>query len=594
MLIRRLQRFMPLYPVLGLLGACTHAFAFATCNSSIYCTGELLHKVQLAGVFDDSKTFVDLKQLYSESEILADFANLLSKTGEQPTLEQLRKFVDGHFTEGNELESWIPPDFSRSSKSPLFQRIVDPNLRQFSKSIVEKWGKLGRKVSKEVSEYPDRYSFINVPNGFIIPGGRFKELYYWDTFWIVRGLLISNMPDTARDMIENLLYLVETYGYIPNGSRLYYLGRSQPPLLAAMVASYFVFTQDQDWLGRNIGTVEKELRYWLDTKKQIVSVKGQTYTLLRYYADRDARGPRPESYSEDYNNAGALPPTAREDFYHEMKSTAESGWDFSTRWFITANNITGNLTTVHATRIIPVDLNAIFAGALQLTGDLHSRLKNRQKARKWRSYAYQWRKAIENVLWDETEGSWFDYDINTNTLRKHFYPSCATPLWAGAVEINDAERFTARLVKYLISSGALYFPGGVPSSMIYSEQQWDFPNAWPPSQSILIGGLELSGSIEAKMLALEQAQSWVRSNYVGYCESQKMFEKYCALKVGKEGSGGEYTVQEGFGWTNGIVLELLYKYGDRLTVEPCKQWSTKSSYLCKPDTQSLPPSVQIL
>lgn len=595
MLIRRLQRLIPLYPVLGLLGACTNVFAYPTCSSSIYCAGELLHKVQLADIFKDSKTFVDHKQLYSDSEILSDFADLLNETSRQPTVGQLREFVKGHFIQGNELEPWVPLDFNRSSESPLFQTIIDPSLRKFAKSVVEKWRKLGRKVINDVKDYPDRYSFIYVPNGFIIPGGRFKEIYYWDTYWIVRGLLISNMTETARGVIENLLHLANTYGYIPNGSRIYYLGRSQPPLLAAMVATYFSFTHDLEWLGRNIGTVERELRYWLDTKTYDVVVKGQTYTLLRYYADRNAGGPRPESYSEDYRNARALPPTAREDFYIEMKSAAESGWDFSTRWFITPSNITGNLTDVYVTGIIPVDLNAIFAGALQLTGDLYSSLKNKEQASKWRSFAYNWRKAIENVLWDDTDGSWFDYDINAKALRKHFFPSCATPLWAGAVENADAEKYARRFVKYLITSGAMNFSGGVPSSMIFSEQQWDFPNAWPPSQAILIGGLELSGNDEAKLLALELARSWVTANYIGYCESGKMFEKYCALTPGKEGSGGEYTVQDGFGWTNGIVLELLQKYGDRLGVEPCKQLNAElDKYDCKLDPKSPPPLVQVL
>lgn len=591
MLIHRLRSFIPLYPVLGLLGACTHAFTFPVCNSSIFCDGELLRKVQLAGVFNDSKTFVDLQLLYTENATLTDFVKLLNKTDQQPTLLQLREFVDGHFKEGGELEPWMPTDFYRSSESPLLQRIIDPNLRQFAESVIQIWGKLGRKVSKQVSDYPDRFSFLYVPNGFIIPGGRFKELYYWDTYWIVRGLLISNMPDTARGVIENLLYLVETYGYIPNGSRLYYLGRSQPPLLAAMVATYFEFTQDLKWLRRNVGTVEKELRYWLETKQENVFVKGQTYTLLRYYADRQDSGPRPESYREDYNNAASLPPSAREDFYHEMKSTAETGWDFSSRWFIKASNASGQLTDVHTTKIIPVDLNAIFAGALQLTGEMYNRLKDGQKAHMWLSYAYNWRKAIENVLWDDTEGSWFDYDMNAQTVKKHFYPSCAAPLWAGAVENNDAAKFGARLVQYLLSSDALNFPGGVPTSMCYSKQQWDFPNAWSPLQSILIGGLELSGNKEAKILAREQALSWVRSNYMGYCETQMMFEKYCALDPGKEGSGGEYSVQDGFGWTNGVVLELLQRYGDSLNVEPCERPSSPvSNYSMDPCTPTLAPA----
>lgn len=564
----RLPHLLPLYPVLGLLGAYANALvSVRVCNSSIYCGGDLLHRVQLARIFDDSKTFVDLKLKQSENETLADYAKLIHDTEQNPSREQIIQFVDKHFENCKELEDWMPPDFDPNP--PILSRIADPKLRSFAKDVIAKWSVLGRKVNPDVKQNPGQYSFIYVPNGFIVPGGRFKELYYWDSYWMVRGLLLSNMKDTARGMIENLLYLVEKLGYVPNGNRIYYLGRSQPPLLAAMVASYFAETEDLGWLEQHIGTVEKELQYWLDNKKLTVEMNGKKYQLLHYLSDTTYKGPRPESYFEDYAHARDLPnEEKREKFYMEIKSAAESGWDFSSRWFVTAgDHIIGNITDVHATWIIPVDLNAIFAGALEHVGNFRSRLKDRRMAQKWWSLAKYWRTAIQRVLWDEADGVWYDYDSMAQTKRRHFYPSCATPLWTRALEDYDAPRHASLLVRYLLSSGALDFPGGIPSSILSSGEQWDYPNAWPPTQSILIGGLESSGDEEARRLAKEQAVLWICANYIGYSTWRKMFEKYSAVQPGHHGGGGEYEVQDGFGWTNGVVLELLDKYGKELFIK---------------------------
>ncbi|CAG9584378.1 unnamed protein product [Danaus chrysippus] len=563
MLVSRL-RCVQIYPVLGLLGY-AHAFTTPICNSSIYCTGELLHTVQLARIFPDSKTFVDLKLQRTENETLNDFAKLMKETNNKPSRERLMNFVDQNFAEGNELEHWMPPDFDPNP--PILEQISNPKLKAFAKSVISLWAKLGRKVQSDVMLNPDQYSFLYVPNGFIVPGGRFKELYYWDSFWTIRGLMISNMTKTARGMIENLLHLVGKYGYVPNGSRVYYLGRSQPPLLAAMVASYYEATGDLAWIEQHISTVEKELHYWLDNKKVTVEINGNKYMLLRYLADKKDRGPRPESYYEDYTNSRIFPnEDRRDDFYMEIKSAAESGWDFSSRWFISASGVIGNLTDVHASRILPVDLNAIFAGALQTVGDLRNTLKHRREAQKWWSLAKYWRSAIENIMYHEADGVWYDYDIQSGSPRKHFYPSCATPLWTKVINETKVDKYALRFINYLKSTGALNFPGGVPSSILHSGEQWDFPNAWPPMQSILIGGLNTSGNIEASKLAKELAGVWIRSNYIGYNNWQKMFEKYSAVNPGHEGGGGEYVVQDGFGWTNGVVLELLQKYGKDLTL----------------------------
>ncbi|XP_052759357.1 uncharacterized protein LOC113519591 [Galleria mellonella] len=563
----RMLKFQRLsfYPVLGLLGAYVQAFTkIDVCNSSIYCSGDLLHKVQLARIYPDSKTFVDLKLVYSENDTLDNFAKLMDATNKNPSREALIQFVNKYFVDGNELSHWSPPDFD--ANPPILEQISDPKLKQFAKDVIQIWARLGRKVNPDIMEHPGRSSLIYVPNGFIVPGGRFKELYYWDSYWMVRGLIISNMTETAKGMIENLLYLVEKLGYMPNGSRLYYLGRSHPPLLTAMVASYFTATGDLAWLAKHIATVEKELHYWLTNKKIEVELKGKKYMLLRYIADKTNNGPRPESYYEDFTNAQIFPnDDMREEFYLQIKSAAESGWDFSSRWFMFSNKDV-NLTSVHPTSILPVDLNSIFAGALEFAGDFRNHLKNRREAQKWWSLAKYWRSAIANVLWDSEDGIWYDYDLKAKAFRKQFYPSCATPLWTRAVEVDQASEYGARLAKYLSSSGAMDFPGGVPTSISHSGEQWDFPNAWPPLQSIIIGGLYNSGDEKAIQMAKDQAKIWIRANYIGYTTWQKMFEKYNVMKPGHEGSGGEYSVQDGFGWTNGIVLELLQRYGKDLTL----------------------------
>nr|XP_053607357.1 uncharacterized protein LOC128673501 [Plodia interpunctella] len=556
-----------IYPFLGLLGACVHAVAkVSVCNSSIYCSGELLHRVQLARLYPDSKTFVDLKLKFPENETLADFAKLMHDTNQNPSHEQLLKFVDNHFVDGNQLLHWNPPDFN--PKPPILEQISDPKLREFAKDVIQIWAKLGRTVDPDVAEHPERSSLLYVPNGFIVPGGRFKELYYWDSYWMVRGLLLSNMVETAKGMIENLLYLVEKIGYMPNGGRIYYFGRSHPPLLTAMVARYFEATGDIAFIEKHITTVEKELQYWLDNKRMNVIVDETEYVLLRYVADGNRKEPRPESYYEDYTNSLKMREEKRENFYLQIKSAAESGWDFSSRWFVSATNSElGTLTDLRTTSILPVDLNAIFAGALELVGDFRSHLKHRREALKWWSLAKYWRNAIAKVLWDSADGVWYDYDMDAKSLRKHFYPSFIAPLWAGAVDVELAPKYGAQIVKYLLKSGALDFPGGVPTSILNSGEQWDYPNAWPPLQSILIFGLDKSGDEGAKKLAKEQAKLWLRANYIGYSTWQKMFEKYSVLHPGQEGTGGEYLVQDGFGWTNGVVLELLSRYGKDITLD---------------------------
>lgn len=494
-----------------------------------------------------------------ESTTLNDFQKLLNRTDGKLSKPELEEFVKEYFDDAGELEDWTPSDWTK--EPAILASIQDKKYRQFAKDLNQIWLILAKRMKPSVIEKPERHSLIPVTHGFIIPGGRFTEIYYWDTYWIVEGLLISGMTTTAKGMIENLIELLNKLGHIPNGSRWYYQERSQPPLLTAMVALYYEKTGDVEFLRNNIDALEKEMNYWLDTHIIAFNKDDKVYTLLRYYSP--SAGPRPESYYEDYTNAQYLrngkDPT---EFYIDIKSAAESGWDFSSRWFLGPDgDNSGNLTNIGTRNIIPVDLNAIFFKALYNVAKFHSLLKDPRKAAHWAFVAEQWRSNIETVLWNEDDGIWYDYDILNERHRKYFYTSNFAPLWMGAVEQRFLKKHAPRVVDYLYNNGIFDYAGGIPTSLNNTGEQWDLPNVWPPEVSIVIGALEALGTSEGKSLAKNIANQWVRVCYKGYTNSKQMFEKYDAFTAGKVGGGGEYTVQAGFGWTNGLMFELFEKYG---------------------------------
>nr|QPK67212.1 Trehalase 1A [Rondotia menciana] len=535
-----------------------------TCSRPVYCNSTLLHHIQMARLYPDSKTFVDLQMRNDENTTLAAFEELFDRTNGSPSKEELRKFVADYFDETSELEEWTPNDYKENP--PFLNNIRDERFREFAKGLNDIWPTIARRVKPSVLEKPDQFSLVPLTHGFIVPGGRFKEIYYWDAYWIIEGLLITDMHETAKGMIENLIELLHKFGHIPNGSRWYYQERSQPPLLAAMMERYYEKTKDIKFIKKYISSLEKEINYWLDTQLIAFNKDDRVFTLLRYYTP--SAGPRPESYYEDYDLAQKLPNKDPNDVYTELKSAAESGWDFSSRWFISENgDNSGNLTNLNTTNVIPVDLNAIFAGALQTTANFHAILNNPRKAAHWGYMAEQWRSSIEHALWDEEDGIWHDYDIVNNKPRRYFYTSNLAPLWMNAVDQRFLAKHGARVLEYLHKSEGIEFPGGVPVSLANTGEQWDFPNAWPPEVSIFINGIQNIGSEESSALATKLAQVWVRACYKGFSETKQMFEKYDALNPGKFGGGGEYTVQAGFGWSNGVILEFLDMYGDKLTSE---------------------------
>jgi len=209
-----------------------------------------LHDVQMSRLYGDSKTFVDMKLKFPERHILAEYERYKTRHGNNLTKEMLRAFVDDHFENGDELQVWIPPDFNDNPS--IVGRIANPTYKLWASKLNGMWKTLARRVKEDVKINPDQYSLIWVPNGFVIPGGRFKELYYWDTYWIVNGLLLCDMTTTARGVIDNIVYMVKQFGFMPNGERVYYQKRSQPPMLMMMVQKYYEKTDDFDYIKGNI------------------------------------------------------------------------------------------------------------------------------------------------------------------------------------------------------------------------------------------------------------------------------------------------------------------------------------------------------
>ncbi|KAE9553179.1 hypothetical protein FO519_003618 [Halicephalobus sp. NKZ332] len=542
---------------------------------NIYCKGTLLAAVQTARLFVDCKHFVDMP-LKSDAESTLESWNELINKAENGQIDPsaLAVFVQDHFEQpGGELEDHEPVDFINEISS--FSKITDPDYRAWAQDLHRKWPSLCRKVSQKVMQDPQKYSLIPVPNPFVVPGGRFREMYYWDSFFTIKGLLASEMFSTVRQMIENMGWLVDTFGYIPNGNRIYYLNRSQPPLLTWCLEAYYKSTGDLVFLRQAMPWLEKEMDFFTNNRK-IHKFDWKTH-LYRYHVV--ANGPRPESYREDVECAEHIleaPEKLR--LWGDIMAAAESGRDFSSRWFHNDGPMAGKMGSTRTSSILPVDLNSIICGNLRIFSYFYSILGMTEKANEAFLKYNAMREAIHQIFWNEELGCWFDFDLDSNAHIATYFDTNFFPLAAGCVH----EGFNPEKIKnYLKNAGVLEFPGGLPTSLIASGQQWDFPNSWAPTTWIIIDGLKKYGMPE---LAKAIAEKWVRKNYVMWINTGgRMFEKYnVATQCYKaSGGGGEYEIQEGFGWTNGVILDLLLNYSQDLS------WQQPQCKCCSPNMETM-------
>uniref|UniRef100_A0A8C1S4M2 Trehalase n=1 Tax=Cyprinus carpio TaxID=7962 RepID=A0A8C1S4M2_CYPCA len=294
-------------------------------------------------------------------------------------------------------------------------------------------------------------------------------LFFRESYWVMNGLHLSEMTETARGMILNFVYLVKRYGFVPNGGWVYYEQCSQPPLLPLMVESFYEVTRDRDFLRQVLPAVETEYSFWMQNCSFAVSMSGLTHILNQYNVPV-----RQLINTVCFKNiVRVTPKKAQMKLWIELTSGAESGWDFSSRWYI------------YRHPILPADLNAIMCRSEHLLASFHRILGDEEKALSARI------KAIESLLWDHLS----------------FYPSNMALLWAQCYsKLKMADQGYA-------DSGGLDYPKGLPTSLSESGQQWDMPNALPPLQHMIIEGLSGLNSAHAKELAFSLAQRWIQTNH---------------------------------------------------------------------------------
>ncbi|KAA0166485.1 hypothetical protein FNF31_00315 [Cafeteria roenbergensis] len=528
---------------------------------TVMCSGPLIAAVNDLGFFNDSKTFVDMPLIEENPKNILDA--FTSVDAQAP--EAVWAFLAKHFgPAGSDLLTIEPPDWTATPKVATSQTNV--TLRSFASGVNAIWRDLTRQVAPDVVAAPQRHTLLPLPRHFVVAGGRFRELYFWDSYWIVLGLLRSGMTETATAMVENLAWTARLLGKVPNGARAYYVNRSQPPLLALMADAVVAETGNATLAAYVLPAVQAEMRWYgiLSGGSGAQEVTVGKEKLYRYNVA--VSGPRPESWREDMataKQAGAPPGSqAALSLWGNIASAAESGWDFSSRWLGAGGR---DMTTARTSSIVPADLNSIVVMQLRAAARLErvgGAAGSGTTASQYEARATQLCSSINAALWNESLAWWADFDLEAGALKPAtaVTPAAFFPLWAGCAgsDVNGTVPDMAyRAANALVHTSGLWQEGGVVTSNLVTGQQWDSPAAWPPLQWILVQALLRA---EAKTDAKELARRWLRSNMLGFQRTGTMFEKYDAFNPGHISGGGEYTPQRGFGWTNGVVLDLLSQF----------------------------------
>lgn len=483
--------------------------------------GELFTAVQLKPVFPDSKTFVDAIPLYPVDTILKAY----KKEKDNKDFD-LFEFVKRNF----EI-----PENSISTN-------ID-NFPEIEIHINNLWDELVRKDS------PTAGSLIELPHPYIVPGGRFNEMYYWDSYFTMLGLQMSEEEKLIEDMVKNFAWLINQYGFIPNGTRTYYLTRSQPPYFSLMVA-LLAEMKGKAEVTRYLPELVTEYNFWMygsenlsqnnKAYRRVVRLKDGTF--MNRYWDNDST-PRPEAYKEDIETASKIE-VKPEITYRNLRAAAESGWDFSARWF--KDGLT--LKTIHTTGIIPVDLNSLLYHLEMMISQGYALEKDEKNKKLFQEKANSRKKAIKKYCWNDEEGFFMDYDFEEQRLTGFFSLAGLSPLFFEIAEEEQAEAVASNLEHYFL------FPGGLPSTLVLTGQQWDAPNGWAPLQWISYEGLR---NYRYDELATTLKERWLDTIENEYMESGKLLEKYNVVFPEIPGGGGEYPTQDGFGWTNGVYLKMM-------------------------------------
>jgi len=485
----------------------------------------LFDAVQRAQVFADQKTFPDLLPLQDPAGIERAYLKARGEPG-----FDLAAFVSGHFRA-------TPPKATQA----LAQ---DASLSAHIDALWPLLSRDSRTVSPHGSQLP-------LPRPYVVPGGRFGEMYYWDSYFTMLGLHASGQAERSRDMLEDFSHLIDVYGHIPNGTRSYYLSRSQPPFFSHMVALEAGANAGSSVYLRYLPQLRREYAFWMEGAQGLAPGTASRHVvrladgslLNRYWDALDT--PRPESYLQDLQTAAQAVGRDKDRVYRDLRAGAESGWDYSSRWLGDRRQ----LQTIRTTAIVPVDLNSLLYHLETTIAVACEQQADAACVRDFRQHARDRRKAMALHLWNPA-GYWADYDWQLGKVSEQATAAMLFPLYVGLATPAQA-RGTAR-----VAQARLMTPAGLATTQERTGQQWDAPNVWAPLQWVAVEGLRRYGETA---LARHIAEGFLGRVQEVYERDHKLVEKYTSDPEGA-GGGGEYPLQDGFGWSNGVTRALQADY----------------------------------
>jgi len=403
---------------------------------------------------------------------------------------------------------------------------------------------------------------LYLPKPYIVPGGRFNEVYEWDTYFVVLGLLESKRFLQAKDALDNALYAVDHYGTLPTANRAYYLTRSQPPFLSPAIQAFYNHTRDIEFLRRALPLIEKYYSYFM-SEARLIKQSG----LSRYFDE--GQGPAPEVVSGEKDKFGRThydrvaahfreranrnsegvsrfydvnKDALTDEFYLADRAMRESGFDPSERF--------GPFGAM-VLDFNPVCLNTLLFIMERHLAQIHGQLGSPDKSRQWSERAELRSRRINDLMWDETAGLYFDYDFVSAKRRRYPFLTTFWPMWAKMASTEQARRIVANLPLFERA-------GGLMTSSCVSGNQWDAPFGFAPLQLIAVEALLNYGyKEEARRIAI----SFLDLVSSEFDRTGALYEKYDVVKrtadLEDEIRFGYTTNEKGFAWTNGVFLKLL-------------------------------------
>jgi alpha,alpha-trehalase len=400
--------------------------------------------------------------------------------------------------------------------------LTEEDVREAREYIAKYWSKVERFHPE------DDESLIGLPHKYLVPSFventafDFNELYYWDSYFMVQSLLDEDHKDLVMGILDNLIYLFNRFKVIPNASRTYLMGRSQPPLLTSFIFDvYSAYNPGPDWLKEHIEVAKQEYEIvWMGEKKPNVR---QVYKGLSRYYDTN--------------------------YLHDL-AEAESAWDMTPRF------------SRHALNYLPIDLNSLLYKYEMDFARTAKILSNKREAAKWEDKAKLRKAKIDELMWDKTKGLYFDYNYVKERRGGVWSLAGYYPLWSGMANDHQAASLVKSLRRFehkggLATTDALPVGQFVLGSM---PTQWAYPNGWAPLHYLIIKGLERYGfHKDARRIAMK----WLKTNLSWFNDNHIFLEKYNVVAPDKPPIKGVYPSQEGFGWTNAIFERLCQEYVDR-------------------------------